>query len=343
MLKLKDAYKEAIELEKDINQKEILINQFEERYTDIESKEYIIGKKAVLSEEKKQNEIYQRKRADADSEYKLLETIWKDNSPSLKKYEYSKAFLTNYPDYRLVSVVKENAAKYLKLADRELYDEIVNYNSSNNKNLNVLYEKIETYLVKADFKEYKKQILTLKDNLKEEEYYEFVKVRLSEYNKNPKRDLLLNLTNSLENYIKNSKQKKYETLVKKYQEQINEINKGFDTEIELYADVSGFTKESVKVEIRANPVTSNIIFKSKENVSGKQKGMQYIGADGAKISLDSKIEVIVYVTTSDNKEYLFGPQIISLADMNMGIDVKDTKSNTVKVELRTKKEKFNIK
>lgn len=343
ILKLKDAYKEAIDLENDINQKEILINQFEERYTDSESQEFIRTRKAVLSEEKKQNEILQRKRADADSEYKLLETIWKDNSASLKKYEYSKAFITNYPDYRLINIVKENAAKYLKLADRELYDEIVNYNSNSNKNLNVLYEKIETYLVKADFKEYKAQVSNLKDNLKEEEYFDFVKTRLSDYNKAPTKTLLLNLSNSLENYMKNSKQKKYETFVKKYQEQITELNKGQDTELELYVDISDFTKENAKVEIRANPVTSGIIFKSKDNISGKQRGMQYIGADGAKISLDTKVEVIVYVTTPDNKEYLFGPQVIALSDMNNGIIVKDTKSNSIKVELRTKKEKFNIK
>lgn len=347
--KLKDVYKEAIDLETDVNQKEILLSKLGDRFDDGETIEFINSRKIALQEEKRQNEIIQRKKADADTEYKLLETIWKDNSPSLKKYEYSKAFATNFPDYRLINLVKENSEKYLKLADRELYDEIITLSENKNRNLNIIYDKIETYLVKADFKEYKTLVITLKENLKEEEYFSFIQLKVEEYNKNINTNKALELSNAINSYLKNSKQKKFQTQANDYKNKLATISKGISADVELYTDISNFRREKCNVDMRV-AVTSEInkksetkiIFKSKEDINGTIKNMNYVGVDRANIILDTKMEIQVYVTTPDKNEYIFGPQAINFDNVNKEVVLKGPNSDQIKVMVKIKNDLFKI-
>lgn len=256
---------------------------------------------------------------------------------SLNKYRAIKLFLESYPNSQYDNVLKEDMNKYLKLADREKYQEIDNIMKSSERNDAVVFDKLEEYLAVSDFTEYRREVSAIKESLREEDLYRGMKNAVDNYNKNPGTSALKEVIVKTANYRANNKTGKYLDKANSYVNQIKNIEKGMSSEIEIYINAKSVDIKGKKVEVKLS-IGKQIYYVTKLSVPEGANREVYIGSKNDKIGVDSTVDVMLYITDASGKESIYGPETFKFEDFN---NYKSLKG--IDILLRTDTDKFKIK
>ncbi len=329
----------AIDAETDYQKKLQMIDSFLREYKGLDAeKEQIVSQKKQEIENMLQSETEKNKiKKEVTEAYNDLQNKLISANDSLVKYRNIKIFVESYPGSQYDTLLKEDMKKYLKLADREKYNQIDAAMKSANRNDSVVFDKLEEYLAVADFTDYKKEVLAIKESLREEELYRAMKSAVENFNKNPGSNTFKELNVKTANYRANNKTGKYLDLANNYINQIKNIEKGLAGEVEVYinsknADLAGKTAE---IELTIGKQKYNIV---KEGLKDGANKEIYLGSKNDKIGVDTAIYVVLYISDASGKEQKYGPEVFKLEDMN---NYKSLKG--IDVMLRLNLDKYRIK
>lgn len=329
----------AIDAEVDTEKKLQRIDEFLREYSgkDAVKEQEVAAKKAeierMLATDIEKNKI----KKEVTQAYGDLQNQIASEKDSLRKYRAIKLFLESYPNSQYDDVLKEDMNKYLKLADREKYQEIDNIMKSSDRDDSAVFDKLEEYLAVADFTEYRKEVSAIKESLREEDLYRGMKNSVDNYNKNPGRAALKEVIVKTANYRANNKTGKYLDKANSYVNQIKNIEKGMSSEIEIYVNAKSVDIKGKKVEAKL-AIGKQIYYVTKSSVSEGTNREVYIGSKNDKIGVDSTVDVMLYITDASGKESIFGPETFKLEDFNSYKSLRG-----IDVLLRTDTDKFKIK
>ncbi len=323
-----------IETEKDSVRKFALINEFITENPDSEEVAKLEKIKVEIDKELKKQESQEKQKEKAEEAYKTLLTEVEKEKDNLTKYNLISIFMNSYPNFEKNSVVlKPDAQKYLKLADRDKYKEIDADFKKGVKD-DSIYEKIEEYLAVKDFKENRNLVIELKDTLKEEDLYKTIKATIERYNTDMRRSTLKEVVIACSNYISNSTKGKYKAKVQSLQEQIKKIEKETELEIEFFILEKDMKLKNTYVEYKVL-VGSEEYFLQKL-ISGNS-AEYYVGSSMIKFGVDTQIAVTIYITDITGSKNQFGPEILKIENLN-----KPIKIGKVNVKLQGNTDKFRL-
>jgi hypothetical protein len=334
-----DALIIAIDVEIDEAKKLELIRTFLKTYEkkDPKKTEIVLNKKAEIEKKLESAQFENKLKKESSQAYADLTTQISVEVDNLKKYRMLKSFVQSYPDYKDLASVNEDMNKYLKLADREKYKEIEDYMKSGINEDTKIFDRIEEYLAIADFVEYKKEVSAIKESLREEDLYRLVRTSVEAYNQNSNRNTFKEVIVKTANYRANNKTGKYLDKVNNYINQVKAIEKGVQTEIEVYLNSKRIDLKGKKAEIKLE-IGKQVYYITKDNINDSIGKDAYIGSKTDKLSIDTNIYLTMYITDSSGKESEFGPEVFKLESINSYKNV-----GGIDVVLRTNTDKFKIK
>ncbi|BDU51523.1 hypothetical protein [Haliovirga abyssi] len=324
LLKLKkDIYIRIIKIESDLNTKLNLINNYIVEYKDDSNIE-------ELKKLKRKTE----KDISSEKNYKNLENSLSKEKDNYKKYLLSKDYSEKYPEYKK-DVIQNKIKIFLKLADKEKYDEIEKLYE--NKKFNQLYNEIETYLNTKEYQDYKKEVLELKSSLRDNELFIKLKNSIKAYNSNKNEKNLNGILRNSESYLSNSNLLLHEKEAKNIISQINKIKKGINSEFEI-----DLTLKKVKHKYIKTYVIINIDGKKYEKSAKLNKKNVYVGSFINKFRIGKKIDIDIYLDDKKGVEIQTKHLKLSFGDINKNILVKTEKGDELILRLQTNQIKYEI-
>ena len=335
----KDALMIAIDIEVDEAKKLELIRVFLKLYEKKDPKRaaVVLAKKEDIEKSLESAQYENKLKKEASQAYAELKTQLSVEVDNLNKYRLLKSFAQTYPDYNNIAAVNEDMNKYLKLADREKYKEIEEYMKTGIQEDSKIFDAIEAYLAVSDFTEYKKEVSAIKESLREEELYRLVRTSVEAYNQNSNRNNFKEVVVKTANYRANNKTGKYLEKVNSYINQVKSIERGIQTEVEVYVNAKKIDLRGKKVEVKLE-IGKQIYYLSKDSIADSIGRDTYIGSKIDKISIDTNIYVTLYITDNTGKETELGPEVFKPENINSYKNI-----GGVDVVLRTNTDKFKIK
>lgn len=297
----------------------------------------VLAKKEDIEKSLESAQYENKLKKEASQAYAELKTQLSVEVDNLNKYRLLKSFAQTYPDYNNIAAVNEDMNKYLKLADREKYKEIEEYMKTGIQEDSKIFDAIEAYLAVSDFTEYKKEVSAIKESLREEELYRLVRTSVEAYNQNSNRNNFKEVVVKTANYRANNKTGKYLEKVNSYMNQVKSIERGIQTEVEVYVNAKKIDLRGKKVEVKLE-IGKQIYYLSKDSISDSIGRDTYIGSKIDKISIDTNIYVTLYITDNTGKETELGPEVFKPENINSYKNI-----GGVDVVLRTNTDKFKIK
>ncbi len=269
--------------------------------------------------------------------YTIYQKNLEKTNDNYEKYKLAKYFASEYPNFKELNVVKAEMTKYLKFADREKYEEIIEYSNINQKDMTEVFKKIQFYLSVEDFTEYRKEINELKELLDEEFNYKKVNESLSNYNKTLKMEALKDLELKVQNYNSNTIIGKYETEVRSISKQLEALKNGISGEAEIFLRTSSENDEVKKASIKIT-IGTNDQYLTTNNMSENE----YMGSFYEELSPDTVIDVRLFVTENGaDKEYTISD--LNLSSLSDYIRFKNSDQDEVGYEFNMKVNKNNYK
>lgn len=252
------------------------------------------------------------------------------------RYQFAKNFIKSYPYYKNLESVKINYNNYLKLADREKYQEIASKNVITSDN-DELFKMIEHYLSNEDFTEFRKEVNEIKQAIEEETHYQRIVESLSSYNRNLTKEGLKDLELKANNYISNTIVGKYEKRVKEILKSAQNIEKGIEMDTEYHLKSSN-PIESNKVVLKVN-VNNKDSYLERKNTNDTDI---YVGSIYFKINILTEFDLTLYVTDKKGVEKQYFASEIKISDLNKQIAMK-SKNNGDSIEVRIRINENNLK
>ena len=297
----------------------------------------ILDIKAKLEQNLESAQYESKIKKEASKAYAEMSSQIAVQPDNLKKYRMLKSFVQMYPEYSDIASVNEEANKYLKVADREKYKEIESYMKTGVQEDSKIFDSIEAYLAVADFNEYRKEVTAIKESLREEELYKLVRTSVELYNQSSNRNNFKEVVVKTANYRANNKTGKYTDKVNGYTNQIKAIEKGIQTEIEVYFNTKKMDLKGKKAEVKLE-IGKQVYYITKDSIPDGIGRDIYIGSKTDKLSIDSNIYLTIYITDNTGKEIELGPEVFKVENLNQYKNL-----GGVDVVLRTNIDKFKIK
>lgn len=337
--KKKDALVAAIQVEIDEAKKLEMIREYLKKYENKNSEQTktILDIKAKLEQNLESAQYESKIKKEASKAYAEMSSQIAAQPDNLKKYRMLKSFVQMYPEYSDIASVNEEANKYLKVADREKYKEIESYMKTGVQEDSKIFDSIEAYLAVADFNEYRKEVTAIKESLREEELYKLVRTSVELYNQSSNRNNFKEVVVKTANYRANNKTGKYTDKVNGYTNQIKAIEKGIQTEIEVYFNTKKMDLKGKKAEVKLE-IGKQVYYITKDSIPDGIGRDIYIGSKTDKLSIDSNIYLTIYITDNTGKEIELGPEVFKVENLNQYKNL-----GGVDVVLRTNIDKFKIK
>lgn len=267
------------------------------------------------------------------TQYSKIVSLEKDN---LEKYRKWMIFINSHEKYRDKAIILAEANKYKSVSERSKYEEIINCSKDGSNNLDVLFNKIDSYLGVPEFQEYRKEISEMKENLKDDYLFNSVAKSVDSYNLSLEGGFLKDVSRNCESYLSNSAVGRYVPQVKSYLNQISKIDKGISMEVEFYA--SG-ELPGRSVDIQAKVKGKSYSLKQKPLTSQPQ----YLGSLVSGIQINSPIEVKVYLTDSRGDEEEFNAKQLKISDANQLIYLVGQKGSSVAIQMKFNSDNFKLK
>lgn len=270
------------------------------------------------------------------SEFNSFSKSIKSESDNLKKYKLFLSFLAKHPKFKNKEIVMSEANKYLTVAERAYYEEIINFSKTYSSEVDVLFGKIESYLSIPEFKEYRKEVSEMKENIKDEYLYKNITKSMNDYNISLDPVFLQETARQCESYLSNSSVGRYLENVKSILAQATKFEKGINMEVEFFGSTDSTNIKYLELQVKLKNKTYSFPPKTFNGES------IYLGSFVGNIQLSSAIEVKAFLIEGRSSEEDFPTRTFKLIDANHYIYLIGSKGTNIGLQMKINTNNFKL-
>ncbi len=269
-------------------------------------------------------------------EFNTFSKTIKNETNNLKKYKLLLSFLTKHPKFKNRDIVTGEANRYLTTAERASYEEIMNFSKSYPEQVDILFGKIENYLSISEFKEYRKEISEMKENIKDEYLYKNITKSMNDYNISLDPAFLQETARQCESYLSNSSVGRYLESVKSILAQATKFENGINTEVEFYGSSENTSIKYLELQIKLGNKTYSFPPKTLNGES------IYVGSFVGKIQLSSSFEIKAFLIEGRSSEEEFPDRTFKLSDANHFVYLIGSKGTNIGLQMKINTNNFKL-
>ena len=269
-------------------------------------------------------------------EFNTFSKTIKNETNNLKKYKLLLSFLKKHPKFKNRDIVTGEANRYLTTAERASYEEIMNFSKSYPEQVDILFGKIENYLSISEFKEYRKEISEMKENIKDEYLYKNITKSMNDYNISLDPAFLQETARQCESYLSNSSVGRYLESVKSILAQATKFENGINTEVEFYGSSENTSIKYLELQIKLGNKTYSFPPKTLNGES------IYVGSFVGKIQLSSSFEIKAFLIEGRSSEEEFPDRTFKLSDANHFVYLIGSKGTNIGLQMKINTNNFKL-